>query len=176
MTDELITHLAKLGSLKVISRTSVMQYKGARRPLPEIARALNVEAIVEGSIVLSGNRVRVTVQLIRASDDQHLWAEEYDRELGDVIGLQWQIAGMIAQQVAVNLGPEQEAYFAHRQPRDPALSEAYLRGLYFWDKRTEPDLRRAIDNFNAAVARSPALRPRMPDSRTATTYSGIWDS
>ena len=172
MTDELITHLAKLGSPKVISRTSVTQYKRARQPLPEIARALNVDAIVEGSIALSGNKVRVTVQLIRASDDQHLWAEEYDRELGDVIELQRQIAGVIAQQVAVNLGPEQEAYFAHRQPRDPALSEAYLRGLFFWDKRTEPDLHRAIDNFNAAVAREPSFAPAY--AGLANSYNLLW--
>jgi TolB-like protein/DNA-binding winged helix-turn-helix (wHTH) protein len=106
LTDELITHLAKLGSLKVISRTSVMQYKGTHKPLPEIARALNVDGIVEGSVVRSGNDVRVTVQLIRAANDQHLWAEEYQRELGDLIGLQRQIARTIAQQVSVNLDPQ----------------------------------------------------------------------
>lgn len=154
MTDELITHLAKLGSPKVISRTSVMQYKRVRHPLPEIARALKVDAVVEGSIALSGNKVRVTVQLIRASDDQHLWAEEYDSEVGDMLTLQRQIAGRIAQEVRAHLGPEQQTYFAAKVSRDPVLNEAYLRGLYFWEKRTEPDLRRAIENFNTAVAGS----------------------
>lgn len=116
MTDEIITHLAKLGSPKVISRTSVMQYKRARQPLPEIAHSLKVDAVVEGSIAFSGNKVRVTVQLIRASDDRHLWAEEYDGEVGDVLALQRQIAGSIAQEVRAKLGPQQRAYFAYKVP------------------------------------------------------------
>jgi TolB-like protein/DNA-binding winged helix-turn-helix (wHTH) protein len=172
MTDELITHLAKLGSPKVISRTSVMQYKRARRPLPEIARALKVDAVVEGSVALSGSKVRVTVQLIRASDDRHLWAEEYDRDVGDVLALQRQIAGSIAQEVSAKLGPEQRAYFAYKVPRDPVLNEAYLRGLYFWEKRTEPDVRRAIENFNAAVARDPGFAPAY--AGVANSYNMLW--
>jgi len=137
LTDELITHLAKLGSLKVISRTSVMQYKGTRKPLPEIARELNVDGIVEGSVVRSGNDVRVTVQLIGVANDRHLWAEDYQRELGDLIGLQRQIARTIAQEVAVNLDTEQKAYFERAAPHDQKLNEAYLRGLFFWEKRTD---------------------------------------
>jgi Predicted integral membrane protein len=172
MTDELITHLAKLGSPKVISRTSVMRYKRALQPLPEIARALKVDAVVEGSIALSGNRVRVTVQLIRAADDQHLWAEEYDSELGDMLALQRQIAGSIAQEVRAKLGPEQQTYFAAKVSRDPVLNEAYLRGLYFWEKRTEPDLRRAIENFNAAIARDPAFAPAY--AGVANSYNLLW--
>lgn len=172
MTDELITHLAKLGSPKVISRTSVMQYKRARRPLPEIARSLKVDAVVEGSIALSGNKVRVTVQLIRAWDDQHLWAEEYDSELGDMLTLQRQIAGGIAQEVRAKLGPDDQAYFAYKVPRDPVLNEAYLRGLYFWEKRTEPDLRRAIESFNAVVARDPGFAPGY--AGIANSYNLLW--
>jgi tetratricopeptide (TPR) repeat protein len=172
MTDELITHLAKLGSPKVISRTSVMQYKRARQPLPEIARALKVDAVVEGSITLSGNKVRVTVQLIRASDDQHLWAEEYDSELGNMLALQRQIAGSIAQEVRAKLDPEEQAYFAYKVPRDPVLNEAYLRGLYFWEKRTEPDLHRAIENFNAAVARDHGFAPAY--AGVANSYNMLW--
>lgn len=131
LTDELITHLAKLGSLKVISRTSVMQYKSAHKPLPEIARALNVEGIVEGSVVRSGGKVRVTVQFIRAANDQHLWAEDYERDSGDLIDLQREIARAITQQIALNLNSEQQAYFAQRTLHDPELNEAYLRGLFF---------------------------------------------
>jgi TolB-like protein/DNA-binding winged helix-turn-helix (wHTH) protein len=172
MTDELITHLAKLGSPKVISRTSVMRYKRALQPLPEIARALKVDAVVEGSIALSGNKVRVTVQLIRASDDQHLWAEEYDSEVGDMLALQRQIAGSIAQEVRAKLGPEQQTYFAAKVSRDPVLNEAYLRGLYFWEKRTEPDLRRAIENFNAAIARDPGFAPAY--AGVANSYNLLW--
>jgi TolB-like protein/DNA-binding winged helix-turn-helix (wHTH) protein len=172
MTDELITHLAKLGSPKVISRTSVMRYKRALQPLPEIARALKVDAVVEGSIALSGNKVRVTVQLIRASDDQHLWAEEYDSEVGDMLALQRQIAGSIALEVRAKLGPEQQNYFAAKVSRDPVLNEAYLRGLYFWEKRTEPDLRRAIENFNAAIARDPGFAPAY--AGVANSYNLLW--
>ncbi|MFL6307672.1 MAG: winged helix-turn-helix domain-containing protein [Candidatus Sulfotelmatobacter sp.] len=172
MTDELITHLAKLGSPRVISRTSVMRYKRALQPLPEIARALKVDAVVEGSIALSGNRVRVTVQLIRAADDQHLWAEEYDSEMGDMLALQRQIAGSIAQEVRAKLGPEQQTYFAARVSRDPVLNETYLRGLYFWEKRTEPDLRRAIENFNAAIARDPEFAPAY--AGVANSYNLLW--
>jgi adenylate cyclase len=167
MTDELITHLAKLGSPKAISRTSVMRYKGTLQPLPEIARALKVDAVVQGSIALSGKKVRVTVQLIRASDDQHLWAEEYDSELGDMLVLQRQIAGSIAREVRAKLGPEQQAYFASNAPRDPVLNEAYLRGLFFGEKRTESDLHRAIENFNAAIARDPGFAP---------AYAGVANS
>ena len=172
MTDELITHLAKLGSPKVISRTSVMRYKRALQPLPEIARALKVDAVVEGSIALSGNKVRVTVQLIRASDDQHLWAEEYDSDVGDMLALQRQIAGSIAQEVRAKLGPEQRAYFDAKVSRDPVLNEAYLRGLYFWEKRTEPDLHRAIENFNAAIARDPNFAPAY--AGIANSYNMLW--
>ncbi len=172
LTDELITHLAKLSSLKVISRTSVMQYKGTHKPLPEIARALNVDGIVEGSVVRSGNDVRVTVQLIRAANDQHLWAEEYQRELGDLIGLQRQIARTIAQQVSVNLDPEQKAYFEREAPRDAKLNEAYLRGLFFWEKRTDADLRKAIENFNVAISRDSGFAPAY--AGLANSYNLLW--
>lgn len=172
LTDELITHLAKLDSLKVISRTSVMQYKSAHKPLPEIARALNVEGIVEGSVVRSGGKVRVTVQFIRAANDQHLWAEDYERDSGDLIDLQREIARAIAQQIALNLNSEQQAYFAQRTLHDPELNEAYLRGLFFWDKRTEPDLRRAIQNFNLAISRDPGFAPAY--AGVANSYNLLW--
>jgi TolB-like protein/DNA-binding winged helix-turn-helix (wHTH) protein len=172
MTDELITHLAKLGSPKVISRTSVMRYKRTLQPLPEIARALKVDAVVEGSVATSGNTVRVTVQLIRASNDQHLWAEEYNNELGDMLTLQRQIARSIAQELRAKLGPEQQTYFASKVSRDPALNEAYLRGLYFWEKRTEADLYRAIENFNAAIARDPNFAPAY--AGVANSYNLLW--
>jgi len=172
LTDELITHLAKLGSLKVISRTSVMQYKSAHKPLPEIARALNVQGIVEGSVVRSGGKVRVTVQFIRAANDQHLWAEDYERDSGDLIDLQREIACSIARQIALNLNAEQQAYFAQQTMHDPELNEAYLRGLFFWDKRTEPDLRRAIQNFNLAISRDPGFAPAY--AGVANSYNLLW--
>jgi TolB-like protein/DNA-binding winged helix-turn-helix (wHTH) protein len=172
LTDELITHLAKLGSLKVISRTSVMQYKSTHKSLPEIAHALDVDGIVEGSVVRSGSKVRVTVQLIRAANDRHLWAEDYQRELGDLIDLQREIARTITRQVALSLNPEQQAYFAQRTVHDPELNESYLRGLFFWDKRTEPDLRRAIENFNLAISRDPGFAPAY--AGVANSYNLLW--
>ena len=108
MTDELITDLAKVGSLRVISRTSVMRYKGTKKGLPEIARELNVDGIVEGSVMRSGQRVRITAQLLDAPTDQHLWAETYERDLGDVLGLQSEVAEAIAQQVRAQLTPQQQ--------------------------------------------------------------------
>ena len=116
MTDQLITDLAKVGSLRVISRTSVMQYKGTKKGLPDIARELNVDAIVEGSVIRSGQRVRVTAQLIQAPTDQHLWAETYDRDLGDILKLQGEVADAIAQQVRAQLTPS-AAVSASLSPR-----------------------------------------------------------
>lgn len=109
MTDELITDLAKISALRVISRTSVMRYKLTNKGLPEIARELNVDGIVEGSVLRSGQRVRITAQLLHAPTDKHLWAETYDRDLGDVLKLQSEVAQAIAQQVRVQLTPPQEA-------------------------------------------------------------------
>src|SRR5271156_2062460 len=131
MTDQLITDLAKVGSLRVISRTSVMRYKGAKKALPAIARELNVDAIVEGSVIRSGPRVRVTAQLIRASTDQHLWAETYDRDLGDILMLQGEVADAIAQQVRAQITPQQQAHFNAARPVNPEAYDAYLRGRYY---------------------------------------------
>lgn len=129
MTDQLITDLAKVQSLRVISRTSVMQYKGTKKPLPEIARELNVDAIVEGSVIRSGERVRVTAQLVRASTDQHLWAETYDRDRGDVLELQGDVAESIARQVRAQLTPQQQAQLRSTHVVNPAAYDAYLKGL-----------------------------------------------
>src|SRR6185295_18584977 len=128
MTDAMITDLAKIGSLRVISRTSAMQYKGAQKTLPEIAKELNVDAVVEGSVMRSGGRIRITAQLIQARTDQHLWAETYERDLGDVLRLQSEVAQAIAQQVRVQLTPQQQARFGSARAVHPAAYEAYLKG------------------------------------------------
>lgn len=157
MTDQLITDLAKVGSLRVISRTSVMQYKGARKRLPEIAGELNVDAIVEGSVVRSGQRVRVTAQLIQASADRHLWAETYDRDLGDVLKLQGEVADAIAEQVRAKLTPQQQAQFQQAHAVNPAAYDAYLKGhLYYTTEFTKPDsLRKAQHYFEDAIQKDP---------------------
>src|SRR5260370_18014809 len=131
MTDELIADLAKVSALRVISGTSVMRYKGTKKGLPEIARELNVDGMVEGSVMRSGNRVRITAQLLQASTDQHLWAESYERDLGDILRLQSQVAQAIALQVRAQLTPQQQARFRSAGSVNPDAYEAYLRGRYY---------------------------------------------
>ncbi len=128
MTEALITELSKIGSLRVISRTSVMQYKAARKPLPEIARELNVDAVVEGSVIRSGDRVRITAQLIRAATDEHLWAEGYERDLRNVLSLQSELARAIAGRIKVTLSPKEQGLLANARPVSPEALDAYLKG------------------------------------------------
>jgi TolB-like protein/DNA-binding winged helix-turn-helix (wHTH) protein/Tfp pilus assembly protein PilF len=169
MTDQLITDLAKVGSLRVISRTSVMQYKGTRKGLPEIARELNVDAIVEGSVIRSGQRVRVTAQLVQAPTDQHLWAETYDRDLGDILKLQGEVADAIARQVRAQLTPTQQALIRRAAAVDPAAYDAYLKGrLYFVNEFTKPDsLKKAQHLFEEAIQK---------DQNFALAYAGLADT
>jgi TolB-like protein/DNA-binding winged helix-turn-helix (wHTH) protein/Tfp pilus assembly protein PilF len=169
ITDQLITDLAKIGSLRVISRTSVMRYKGTKERLPKIARELNVDAIVEGSVVRSGQRVRVTAQLLQASTDQHLWAETYDRDLGDVLKLQGEVADAIAQQVRAELTPQQRVQLRVAPSVNPAAYDAYLRGrLYFVTEFTKPDsLRKAQQDFEVSIQKDPNF---------ALAYAGLADT
>ena len=169
MTDLLITDLVKVGSLRVISQTSVMQYKGTKKPLPEIARELNVDAIVEGSVIRSGQRVRVNAQLLQARTDQHLWAETYDRDLGDVLKLQGQVAEAIAQQVRAQLTPNQQAQFRLARPVDPAAYDAYLKGrLYYTTEFTKPaSLKKAQHLFEESIQKDPNF---------ALAYAGLADT
>ena len=133
MTEALITELARIGALRVISRTSIMQYKNARKPLPQIARELGVEGIVEGTVVRDGNRVRITAQLIRAASERNLWGESYERDLVEVLSLQRQVARAIANQVRVTLTPEEERTLLTDRAVAPAAQEAYLRGLHLFN-------------------------------------------
>ncbi|MGD0367409.1 MAG: winged helix-turn-helix domain-containing protein [Acidobacteriaceae bacterium] len=167
MTDELITDLAQIHALRVISRTSVMVYKGAREPLPEIARELNVDAVVEGTVLLSGKQVRITAQLIQASADKHLWADSYEGELSDTLALQKKVARDIAEQVRVEVTPQERAGLKSVKAVDPDAYEAYLMGRYFWNKRTADGLEKAVDYFDQAIARDPEY---------AAAYSGLADT
>ena len=151
MTEALIADIAKIRSLKVISRTSVMQYKGVHRPLPEIGKELNVDAILEGSVLLIGDEVRITVQLIRTSTDEHLWAESYTDRLENVLSLQSRIAKAIAKEVKLTLSPEEELKLSSNKKIIPEAHEAYLRGKHFWNKRTGDDIRKALEYFKEAV-------------------------
>ncbi len=161
MTDQLITDLAKVGSLRVISRTSVMQYKGTTKSLPEIARELNVDAIVEGSVIRSGQRVRVTAQLLEARTDRHIWAETYDRDRGDVLKLQEDLAAAIAQQVRAQITPEQQVQMGRTRAVNPAAYDAYIQGeLYFTTEFTKPaSLRKSQHLFEDAIRIDPGFAP-----------------
>lgn len=169
MTDELTTDLAKVSSLRVTSRTSVMRYKGTKKGLPEIARELNVEGIVEGSVMRSGNRVRITAQLIHAPTDRHLWAETYDRDLGDVLRLQSEVAQAIAQQVRAQLTPQQQAQLRSAPAVNPEAYEAYLRGRYYLSNQftMAKPLNLAKSYFEESVRKDPGF---------ALAYSGLADS
>ncbi len=155
MTDALVTELAQISSLRVISRTSVMRYKGTRKPLPDIAKELSVDGIVEGSVVQSAERVRVNAQLIEAATDRHLWANMYERSPGDVVILQSEVARAIANAIQVQLTPQEEARLTRVQSVDPQAYESYLRGRYFWNKRTDVAVRKSIDYFQQAIQRDP---------------------
>jgi len=167
MTDELITSLGKIGALRVISRTTVMHFKGAKKTLPEIARELNVDAVIEGSVLRSGDRVRISAQLIHAATDQHLWAETYDRDLRDILALQSDVARAIAGEIKSKLTPAEQARLAKVRPVNPEAYELYLRGRYFWNKRTEETVKKSLDYFEQAIRRDPG---------SALAYAGLADS
>ena len=167
MTDELITRLAQIGALRVISRTSVMTYKSVRKSLAEIARELNVDAVVEGSVLLSGERVRITAQLIQAPTDTHIWAQSYDEDLQDTLALQSKVARDIAEQIRVTLNRQEQAALVRSKTVNPEAYEAYLKGRYFWNKRTGDGLKKAIAFFGRAIETDPTY---------AEAYSGLADS
>jgi TolB-like protein/Tfp pilus assembly protein PilF len=159
MTEALIAELGQLKALRVISRTSVMMYKGARKPLRDIAQELDVEVVVEGSVVRSGERVRITTQLVQAVPEKHLWAESYERELGDVLRLQSEIAQSIAREIQITVSPEEQRRLADARQVVPEVYEAYLRGRHFQDERTYEGLRRSMEYFRKATDTDPAYAP-----------------
>jgi TolB-like protein/Tfp pilus assembly protein PilF len=167
MTEALIADLAKIGVPRVISRTSVMQYKGAHKAIPEIAKELGVTGIVEGSVVRSGDRVRVTAQLIFAPKDKHVWADSYDRSLRDILSIENEVSQSIADAIRLKLSAEQKAHLAATRPVVPEAHEAYLKGRFLWNQRTEPDLKKAIGFFQEAIAKDPNYAP---------AYAGLADT
>jgi serine/threonine protein kinase/Tfp pilus assembly protein PilF len=173
MTEELIADLSKVGELRVISRTSIMQYKGVHKPLPQIARELNVDAVVEGSVLRSGNRVRITAQLIHAASDQHLWADSYERDLSDVLKLQTEVAQAIAHEVRTKTTKQDETRLSHHKSVNPEAHDSYLKARAQWSKRneegghTEEGLRKSIEYFQQAISQDPQY---------ALAYAGMADS
>jgi len=167
MTDELIATLGQISALRVISRTSVIPYKRARKLLPEIARELNVDAVVEGTVMRSDGQVRITAQLIDARDDRHLWSETYQGDLRDTLTLQHNVARAIAAQIQVSVSPREEATLKTAHAVVPDAYEAYLKGRYFWNKRTADGLKTAKEYFDRAIALDPSY---------AQAYSGLADT
>jgi serine/threonine protein kinase len=167
MTDKLTTELAQIPGLRVISRTSTMQFKGTKKTASEVADSLNVEAIIAGAIMQSGNRVRITTQLIEAKSDRHLWAKTYERDSRDAMALQDDLARDISEEVRAKLTPDERKRLMAPHPVSPQGYDAYLRGRYFWNHRTEPELHRAKEYFEQAIASDPGY---------ASAYSGLADT
>jgi TolB-like protein/Tfp pilus assembly protein PilF len=155
MTDALITNLASLPALRVISRQSVMRYKGSTKPLPEIARELGVEGVVQGSVVRSGGRVRISAQLVHAPSDRHLWAHSYERGLEDVLTLQGELSRAIAEEVRLTVGTKESQRFTPERTVKPEAYDAYLLGRHHWNLRTEQSLDKALSYFKTAIAADP---------------------
>src|SRR5439155_12071166 len=165
--DEILTRLAKVADLKVISRTSTQKYKSAPDNLRDIAKQLGVSNILEGSVQRAGDQVRVTVQLINATTDAHLWAESYDRALTDIFTVESEIAKTIADTLRAKLTGSEERMMSKKPTANPEAYELYLKGRFFWNKRTGVDLRKSIDYFDQALAKDPSY---------ALAYAGLADA
>lgn len=174
MTDELISDLGQISALRVISRTSVMAYKHSRKPLPQIARELNVDAVVEGTVLRSGDQVRITAQLIEASADKHLWSQSYQGELRDTLALQNRVASAIADQIRINVNPQEQAALKSVKLVNPQAYESFLKGRYFWNKRTADGLKVALAYFNQAIDEDPKYAPAYSGLADTTALLGDW--
>ena len=164
ITDALITGLARIGTLRVISRTSAMQYKGTHKRLPEIARELKVDAVLEGTLFRNKSRVRIDVKLIRAASDEHLWQETYEADLSDMLVLADEISSNVARRIAVKLSADEQHALVSAAPISVDAYEASLKGRFFWNQRSLPALRKGIEYFQTAIA---------ADVRSAPAYAGL---
>ena len=164
MTEALISSLAQIRALRVISRTSVMSFKGIQKPLPEIARELKVDGVIEGSVQRENGRLKIMIQLIHGPTDAHLWARDYERELTDVLKLQGEVARAIAQEIRIQVTPEEGARLASATTVNPAAHQEYLIGRYHLWRYNEEDLKRAIDYFERAI---------QIDPKYAAAYAGL---
>src|SRR6267142_1080258 len=166
MTDDLIANLAKIHSLRVISRSTAMAYKGTHKPLPQIASELNVDAVVEGTVMRVGNRVRITAELVQVSTDQHLWADTYESPIGDVLALQNRVSSAIVDEIRINLTKEDKERLAQKPSVSPEAYEDYLKGRYYWNKRSGEGFEKAIGYFEDATRKDPQY---------ALAYAGLAD-
>jgi TolB-like protein/Flp pilus assembly protein TadD len=167
MTEALIGRLARIRGLRVISRTSVMRFKDSQLSVPEIARTLGVDALVEGSVIREGERIRVHTQLIRATTDEHIWSEEYQREYQGILAIQEEVARSVAERTQISLTPPERAALAPTRAVDPRAYEDYLKGRYYLNERTEDAMNKSVAYFQQAIGRDP---------RYALAYSGLADA
>jgi len=175
ITDALITDLAQVSGLQVISRTSAMQYKGRRAPIPEVAKRLNVDAVVEGTVARSGSRVRINAQLIDGRTDRHLWAKGYERELSEILALQHEVARTIVVEIEVKLTPQEQRRLETAHHVDPEAYQLYLKGRYFWNKRTQDTLQKAITYFQQALEKDPDLASAYAAIADCYVVLGAWN-
>ena len=174
MTDELISALAQISALRVISRTSIMTYKHVRKLLPAIARELNVEAVVEGTVLRFGDRVRISAQLIEVPLERHIWAQSFEGDLRDTLVLQSSVARAIAEQIRVTMTEQEQAALQNSKPVNPVAYEACLKGRYFINKRTGDGLKKAIEYFSHAIERDPTYAAAYSGLADAYALSGDW--
>jgi len=167
MTDALITNLAEIKALRVVSRSSTVRYKGTRKSMSQIGRELNVDAVIEGTVVRSGERVRIDAQLIEAASDRHLWAGSYEQDVEDVLALQAEVARAVAREISIQVTPQEDAILTHARPVNKQAYEDYLRGRFFWNKRTEDGALKGIAYFERALKKDPQY---------AQALSGISDA
>jgi serine/threonine-protein kinase len=167
MTEAVIADLAKIKAMKVISRTSVMPYKNSKKSMREIASELHADAVIEGSVMRSGDRVRITVELIDASSDQHLWGDSYERDLKNILTLQGEVAQAIAQQVRAVITPQEQARLVKERPMDPEVYELYLKGRHIMERGGLEDVQKAINYFQSGLAKDP---------NDALLYTGLADA
>jgi serine/threonine-protein kinase len=173
MTDALITDLAKIGGMRVISRSSSMQYKGTNKPIPEIARALHVDYVIDGSVLKVGNQIRISAQLINAPKDEHLWADSYEREISNILALQGEIAQVIANQVRVKLTPQEQKRLSSSHPVNPDAQEAYLKGLFYLHQLTQEGVKKSLEYFQQAISKDPNYALPYAGLSEAYSLSGI---
>jgi TolB-like protein len=164
LTEELTTDLAKLGNLRVISHSSAVLYADSHKPLPQIAKDLNVDAVLTGTVERSGNRVRVRTELVRPGTDEVLWAETYNRDLDDVLRLEGEVSQAIAHEVGIKLTPQVQQRLEHKPTTSPEAHDAYLRARYFFDRDDKEGATKCLQYFQEAIARDPSY---------AAAYAGL---
>ncbi len=176
MTEALIGELGKVSALRVMSRTSVMPYKNTKKTLSQIARELNVDALVEGAVVREGGRVRVSAQLIRAKPERRLWADRYERDVSSILGLQRDVAHMIAAEIRATLTPEEKVLLRGARPVNAASYEAYLKGRYHWNKASGTALLQARAYFEEAIEKDPGFAQAYVGLANAYAWAYRWDA